>query len=278
VDAPAVKTVQPTVEPAAAINVDTCRLYVKNIPYNSTEGEVRAVFEKYGTVLQLKLPKGRGGTLTGYCFVTFAKPEEAMRAFTELDNRIVMGRIMHLLPAFEEDKPAEQPVPTAETETSSYKKLKKRDMLERLEDQTSWNTLFLNPNSILESVSRKYNLKKREILSQEGDETAVRVAMAETQVIKETKEWLASVGINLDFMQTDRASCERSKHTILVKNIQYKVDEVQLHELFSHYGKVSKVLLAPNRALGIVQFENETHSQNAFKNLSYYKHQGTDHI
>ena len=53
-------------------------------------------------------------------------------------------------------------------------------MLNRLEDQTSWNTLFLNPNSILEAVAQKYNLKKRDILSEEGDEIAVRVALAET--------------------------------------------------------------------------------------------------
>ena len=53
-------------------------------------------------------------------------------------------------------------------------------MLQRLEDPTSWNTMFLNPNSILESVSRKYGVKKREILSSEGNDIAVRVAMAET--------------------------------------------------------------------------------------------------
>ena len=84
--------------------IDTKRIYVTNIPYNSTEQEVRQVFEKYGTVLNLKLPKGRGGTLTGFCFVTYSLPEEAIRAYSELDNRIVMGRIMHVRPAFEEDK------------------------------------------------------------------------------------------------------------------------------------------------------------------------------
>jgi len=31
-------------------------------------------------------------------------PEEAMRAFAELNNCIVMGRILHVRPAFEVDK------------------------------------------------------------------------------------------------------------------------------------------------------------------------------
>lgn len=33
-------------------------------------------------------------------------------------------------------------------------------MLARLEDDTNWNTLFLNPNSVLEAVKHKFNLKK----------------------------------------------------------------------------------------------------------------------
>jgi multiple RNA-binding domain-containing protein 1 len=33
--------------------------------------------------------------------------EEAMRAFAELNNKIVMGRILHVRPAFEEDKKTE---------------------------------------------------------------------------------------------------------------------------------------------------------------------------
>jgi RNA recognition motif-containing protein len=87
--------------------MDGRRLYVTNIAYNATQEEVQAIFERYGTVSSLKLPRGRGGTLTGFCFVTFALPEEAARAYAELDNKIVMGRIMHAKPALEDDKPEE---------------------------------------------------------------------------------------------------------------------------------------------------------------------------
>jgi hypothetical protein len=33
-------------------------------------------------------------------------------------------------------------------------------MLKKLDDQTSWNTLFLNPNSVLAAIGEKFNLKK----------------------------------------------------------------------------------------------------------------------
>lgn len=109
--------------------------------------------------------------------------------------------------------------------------------------------------------------------------------MAETQVIKETKEWLRSNGIDLSFLKADRAECERfsdnrlfmlrSKTTILVKNLQYTVEAGELHELFEHYGKVRRILVSPNKSIGIVSFDNEQFAQNAFEHLSYYKLQGS---
>jgi multiple RNA-binding domain-containing protein 1 len=49
-------------------------------------------------------------------------------------------------------------------EKTSYKKQKKREMRQKLNDTTNWNTLFLNPNTILERVARKLKVTKAEIL------------------------------------------------------------------------------------------------------------------
>ena len=50
-------------------------------------------------------------------------------------------------------------------EKSSYKKEKKKQMIAKLNDTSNWNTLFLNPNSILEAIATKFNVEKRDILS-----------------------------------------------------------------------------------------------------------------
>ena len=49
-------------------------------------------------------------------------------------------------------------------------------MWERLNDTTAWNTLFLNPNTIIEGISKKYALDKKEILAEENDDIAVKMA------------------------------------------------------------------------------------------------------
>ena len=33
-------------------------------------------------------------------------------------------------------------------------------MLKNLDDQTNWNTLFLNPNTVLSEITQRYNIKK----------------------------------------------------------------------------------------------------------------------
>ena len=49
-------------------------------------------------------------------------------------------------------------------------------MREKLNDTTSWNTLFLNPNTILERVAKKVGATKAEILLSEN--LAPKVALA----------------------------------------------------------------------------------------------------
>lgn len=161
-----------------------------------------------------------------------------------------------------------------ETEKTSFKKAKKIDMLKKLEDPTSWNTLFLNPNTIVESMASRYNLSKREILEDESHDLAIKMTQMETQIIKETKDWLKGLGLNLDFLKVEKGQCTRSNLTILVKNLQFRVNENDLNELFGRYGKLRKVYLSPNKAVGIVSFDNEEFAGNAFKNLSYFKYKG----
>ena len=147
-------------------------------------------------------------------------------------------------------------------------------MLEKVNDKTNWNSLFLNPNSVLASISAQYHLKKREILSMESSDQAVRIAMAETQIINETKDWLETQGVNLWFLNESRAECIRSDKIILIKNIAYECKDSELRELFDFYGVITRFLLSPNRSIAIVEFESNKFAENCFKNLSYYKFKG----
>lgn len=123
-------------------------------------------------------------------------------------------------------------------------------MREKLNDTTSWNTLFLNPNTILERMAKKLHITKSEILL--SDNLAPKVALAEAEVIAETKDWLEKeAGVDLSFLEKSRDLCDRSKKTILVKNLNFRTQQTQLKELLEFYGVLSKLLVAPNRAVAI---------------------------
>ena len=57
------------------LEIDSNRLYITNIPYNTSEEEVKTYFRRYGNVSKVKLPKEYDGKNKGYCFLTFDKSE-----------------------------------------------------------------------------------------------------------------------------------------------------------------------------------------------------------
>lgn len=108
--------------------LDEKRLYVINLPFNSTEEEIRLVFEKFGKITELKLPKDRDGKFKGYAYVAYDSEAQALHAFAELDNKIIMGRILHLRPSYVDQNKKESGLinPHQLTdEKTSYKRSKK---------------------------------------------------------------------------------------------------------------------------------------------------------
>ena len=114
-------------------------------------------------------------------------------------------------------------------------------------------------------IAQKFNIDKNMILEeQDSEEQAVRIALAETEVIKETMDFLKKQNIDLSFLEEDRSKTLRSKKVILVKNIQFEMSQQNLEELFGFYGVIERMILAPNRSIGIIEFGEESHADNAF--------------
>ena len=63
------------------------KLYVGNISYNSTSQEVEDLFSKYGTVTYVKIIEGKG-----FGFVEMSNQEEAENAKKDLDGYEFKGR------------------------------------------------------------------------------------------------------------------------------------------------------------------------------------------
>ena len=70
------------------------RLYVGNLSYNVTEGELRDVFAEGGrNVVEVKIVMDRDtGRPRGFAFVEMGSDDEANAAISSLSNREIQGR------------------------------------------------------------------------------------------------------------------------------------------------------------------------------------------
>jgi cold-inducible RNA-binding protein len=79
------------------------RIYVGNLPFSTTDEELRALFSQHGTVESVSLPTDREtGRPRGFAFVDMNQAD-APRAIQNLNGKDVGGRALRVNEA--EDKP-----------------------------------------------------------------------------------------------------------------------------------------------------------------------------
>uniref|UniRef100_A0AAR2IN09 RRM domain-containing protein n=1 Tax=Pygocentrus nattereri TaxID=42514 RepID=A0AAR2IN09_PYGNA len=241
------------------------RLFVRNLPYTCTEEELKELFTKHGPLSELHFPID---SLTkkpkGFAFVTFMIPENAVTALAQLDGHIFQGRILHVIPSrIKKENPEQGPNAPG---SSSYKRQK-----DAKDKAASSSDLFLIISfSLADAIAEKYNTTKSQVLDHESQGSlAVRMALGETQIVQETRQFLLDNGISLDSFS--QAAGQHSNSVMLVKNLPSGVQVEDLEALFSPHGSLGRVLLPPAGLTAIVEFLEPTEAKRAFTRLAYTK-------
>ncbi len=72
---------------------DMINIYIGNLSYRATEGDIRQAFEQFGEVASVQIIKDREtGRSRGFAFVEMPNSEEAKQAINELDSSEIAGR------------------------------------------------------------------------------------------------------------------------------------------------------------------------------------------
>lgn len=122
-------------------------------------------------------------------------------------------------------------------------------------------------------MAERYSLDKSAIANstKKNDSLAVRLAVGETQIIHETRQFLVDNGVHLDAFSQALPSTKRSKTVILAKNLPIRTRDHDLRILFEKYGKLQRIILPPYGHCALVVFEHSQEARQAFKQLSYRK-------
>ncbi|XP_041348002.1 probable RNA-binding protein 19 isoform X2 [Gigantopelta aegis] len=241
------------------------RLFVRNLSYTCTEDDLEELFKTFGPLTEVNLPVDRlTKKIKGFAHITFMMPEHAVTAFTQLDGTVFQGRMLHILPG----KPKTEEMELAEK--SSFKKKKEAEKKSLAKSSYNWNTLFLGANAIADVMAEKFATSKSKILDAEGKESlGVRMALGETQIVAETREFLIQNAVSLDSFS--QAAAARSKTVILAKNLPAGTSAEELRELFEKFGTVRRLVIPPSGICAIIEYIEPTEARAGFTKLAYTK-------
>lgn len=265
------KNAEPAEEPVG----ESGRIYVRNLSYATNEDELKALFEKYGSLSEFHLPiDSQTKQQKGFAFVTYVFPEHAVKAFSELDKTDFQGRLLHLIPARAKPANSKPHFVVTDPNQSSFKKSKQQEKKDQAQSAHQWNSLFISSNAIADIMAKKFKIKKSELLtnSKKKDSIAVRMALGETQIVNEMRRFLLENGVHLKSFAN--SNCPRSKTVILVKNLPADTKPEEIREMFEKFGLILRVVLPPNGVTAVVEMQERNEAKKAFKSLAYinFKH------
>jgi multiple RNA-binding domain-containing protein 1 len=185
-----VKEAKP-VEEAADDGIEQTRLFVMNLSYKVTHDELRDHFEKFGPVEHIEIPlrKGGKGQAAGFAYVSFKETEAAISAFAQNDKTYFQGRKIHIFPS--QRKPPQEPKEDwkaeprekreeeqkpAAVKSGEFKSEKEKTLKLNFDDETNWNYLFVNQDTVATSMAKKLGMQKSDLFGQDSTNIAVKMA------------------------------------------------------------------------------------------------------
>ncbi|KAH9176126.1 hypothetical protein EDB89DRAFT_1903300 [Lactarius sanguifluus] len=292
-------------DPTVKTILHTARLFIRNLTFTCNEDELRGLFQPFGAVSQvcqrssftsallieklsmvnafsigtadpswnvdyagkLKIIHIPVDSVTkeskGLAFVTYTQSLDALVAFRALDKKPFQGRLLHIIGAVDKRDGAATTEGTGKSKTLKEQRNEKRKAAAG--KGFNWSMLYMNSDAVLSSVADRMNISKSDILDPEVSDAAVKLALAETHIIQETKTHLESHGVVLSAF----SGRGRSETVILVKNIPYGTTAEQLREIFGAHGELQRVLVPPAGTLAVIEFVHADDAHRAFRAVSY---------
>ncbi|KAH8761200.1 RNA recognition domain-containing protein [Diaporthe sp. PMI_573] len=265
-EAPSEPAVEKTREETATDQVlRTGRLFVRNLPFKATEAELAKHFKKYGETEEVHIPVSSSGQGKGFAHISFSDAGSAIAALQDADGKPFQGRILHILPG--QPKKDQQLDDFAISQLPLKKQILLRKKAQASTSTFNWNSLYMNQDAVLASTADRLGVSKSELIDPTSTDGAVKQAIAETQIIQETKSYFATHGVNIEAFKTQK----KGDTAILVKNIPFGTSLEELRKLFEEAagGNVLQVLMPQSRTIAIVQFSQAVACRTAFAKLAY---------
>lgn len=200
------------------------QIFVKDIPEDATEELLRGVFGKHGDVSEIEIMDQKNGRNAR---VGFASGESAVHAYR--DVRTVGGR---------------------KVDVCGWKNRAAKKGHEH------YNSLFFNFESIIKRTCESEQIDVKDLVNIKDKDLGARIALIETHLVRQTKEFLQSSGIHMDAL-----TGEVDKKTLIVRNM----DLMNCLDLVKGECRIS---VAPSKCLALLRFQGEKEALECYRRLN----------
>ncbi|OAX43051.1 hypothetical protein K503DRAFT_232040 [Rhizopogon vinicolor AM-OR11-026] len=125
-------------------------------------------------------------------YVTFEQPTSTLSVYEALDKKSFQGRLLHIIPAI--DRKGKFEVEDGEGKKKSLKDERNSRRKAMAGREFNRSMLYMNSDAVASSIADRMGIAKADILNPESDDAAVKLGLAETHVIQETKSYLGVSG------------------------------------------------------------------------------------
>mmetsp|Transcript_28719 Transcript_28719/g.65364 ORF Transcript_28719/g.65364 Transcript_28719/m.65364 type:complete len:870 (-) Transcript_28719:1-2610(-) len=254
------------------------RLFVRNLPFTTTEEELHETFSHFGQINSVHIPVDDAKRNKGYAFVEFESKKDAKIAMESMDGEDFQGRLIHIMPA----KPTKERALDENDPNLSYKE-KQAIIRQKEAEKTTigWSATFLRGDAVVDNISDRLGVTKGDVLNVKdgisSGNAAVRLALGETHIISENVSFFKSHGVDVKALEASGGKStngvKRSKTMILVKNLPYDTLLEDLTKVFHGIGGdvPQRILLPPSKSAALVEYGHAVDARRAFRRLSYKK-------
>ncbi|XP_003383450.1 PREDICTED: RNA-binding protein 28-like [Amphimedon queenslandica] len=267
-------------------------LFVRNLPYSTTDEVLQTVFSPYGKLRRAFVVKNKGESqCRGFGYVTYFKKDDAAKAKSHV--KVISSRPVHMMFARhkekegeEEEEGEEQSNDDEEDDDNVFKSdsnvydIGRTILITQLSDDTTNKQLRVRCRKIGNIESLEYPVPGK-------DELTASVTFKTHKEAKKALDTLQSRTLNGKTIKVDllskvikrvnRKSLKKSR--LIVRNISFKTTEDDLNELFSAHCPVISTQVVRNEknkslGYGFVQLESFVDAHKALKNLNETEFKG----
>ena len=206
-------------------------IFVGNLSFGATGGDVKKLFEGFGSVVSVRIVMEKKGTKSrGFGFVEMPDGQLALAAIAALNGKEFMGRVLNVSPAY--------PKPEVEQDRGETKKISSEIKTEGQEchrekggQEDAWhNPAFNKKRGRYKTGRRSRSFMKRRAASGIVEEASLKRKSRENPMrwrknYEQPKPWQKSQGEHKPWKKTDGESKPRGKSTGEPKPLKRKEGE-----------------------------------------------------